>query len=174
MRLTLKPVSVWGILFLLLPFLLCGYVLLEGAAKISGTEYRFSIQGFDPRDILRGHYMVFQYQWPEPHPLCPVGDDCALCVSGDPLKPVVSVYSPNRECPNIWYMEYNSIGLQNAPQPQSTQSQYYIPELEAPALEELLRTNPEQFSVGVVIKNGKAAVKNLYINNIPLKTYLKL
>ena len=30
----------------------------------SGTEWEVPIQGFDPRDFLRGHYVEFTYDWP--------------------------------------------------------------------------------------------------------------
>jgi len=31
-----------------------------------GTEWDVEIQGYDPRDLLRGHYVEFTYDWPEP------------------------------------------------------------------------------------------------------------
>ncbi|QUL37072.1 GDYXXLXY domain-containing protein [Erythrobacter sp. JK5] len=30
-----------------------------------GTEWDVAIQGYDPRDLLRGHYVEFSYDWPE-------------------------------------------------------------------------------------------------------------
>lgn len=29
-----------------------------------GVEWDVPIDGYDPRDLLRGHYVVFRYQWP--------------------------------------------------------------------------------------------------------------
>lgn len=29
-----------------------------------GTEWEVPVAGFDPRDILRGHYVEFEYDWP--------------------------------------------------------------------------------------------------------------
>jgi hypothetical protein len=29
-----------------------------------GTEWEVPIEGFDPRDLLRGHYVEFSYDWP--------------------------------------------------------------------------------------------------------------
>lgn len=31
-----------------------------------GTEWDVEVQGYDPRDLLRGHYVEFTYDWPEP------------------------------------------------------------------------------------------------------------
>lgn len=47
----------------------------------SGTEWEVPIQGYDPRDYLRGHYVEFRYDWPGlgeqsfnlPQQLCLVG-----------------------------------------------------------------------------------------------------
>ncbi|MEL6530577.1 MAG: GDYXXLXY domain-containing protein [Pseudomonadota bacterium] len=57
-----------------------------------GTEWDVAIEGYDPRDLLRGHYVQFTYDWPEPPE---EGDDAAdeewrfepgprlLCLYGD-------------------------------------------------------------------------------------------
>lgn len=29
-----------------------------------GTDWEVPVQGYDPRDLLRGHYIQFQYDWP--------------------------------------------------------------------------------------------------------------
>jgi GDYXXLXY protein len=29
-----------------------------------GTDWDVPVQGYDPRDLLRGHYITFQYDWP--------------------------------------------------------------------------------------------------------------
>ncbi|MEM9502067.1 MAG: GDYXXLXY domain-containing protein [Pseudomonadota bacterium] len=31
-----------------------------------GTDWDVEIEGYDPRDLLRGHYVEFTYDWPEP------------------------------------------------------------------------------------------------------------
>ncbi|GAA0757303.1 hypothetical protein FHS52_000424 [Erythromicrobium ramosum] len=51
-----------------------------------GTEWEVPIQGYDPRDYLRGHYVEFSYDWP--------GFDAreldqqpeALCLAGKPPR----------------------------------------------------------------------------------------
>lgn len=48
----------------------------------SGTEWEVPIQGYDPRDYLRGHYVEFTYDWPgfeenrvvEPQSVCLEGE----------------------------------------------------------------------------------------------------
>lgn len=33
-------------------------------ASRQGTEWEVPVRGFDPRDFLQGHYVMFQYDWP--------------------------------------------------------------------------------------------------------------
>lgn len=56
-----------------------------------GTDWEVSVAGYDPRDLLRGHYVEFTYDWPSrdderqeegPPRIQPPPE--ALCLSGDP------------------------------------------------------------------------------------------
>lgn len=47
----------------------------------TGTEWEVPIQGYDPRDYLRGHYVEFQYDWPEGEYLGDIHYE-ALCLVG--------------------------------------------------------------------------------------------
>ncbi|AOL93566.1 GDYXXLXY domain-containing protein [Porphyrobacter sp. LM 6] len=62
----------------------------------SGTEWEVPIQGYDPRDYLRGHYIEFSYDWPgidefrdvPPQKLCLEGDAPNLAgVTADAARP---------------------------------------------------------------------------------------
>ncbi|WP_296678533.1 GDYXXLXY domain-containing protein [Novosphingobium sp.] len=50
---------------LLVPLIGLGAIWLN-ADRLSrqGTEWDVPIQGYDPRDLLQGHYVQFQYDWP--------------------------------------------------------------------------------------------------------------
>lgn len=47
----------------------------------TGTEWEVPIQGYDPRDILRGHYVEFSYDWPGIDEFRDV-PPAALCLEG--------------------------------------------------------------------------------------------
>lgn len=47
----------------------------------TGTEWEVPIQGYDPRDYLRGHYVEFSYDWPG-IPDWDWGSEQRLCVEG--------------------------------------------------------------------------------------------
>ncbi|WP_373491259.1 GDYXXLXY domain-containing protein [Parasphingorhabdus sp.] len=50
---------------LLLPLLGLGLIWwLTDSDSDQGTEWDVPIAGYDPRDLLRGHYVQFRYDWP--------------------------------------------------------------------------------------------------------------
>lgn len=55
-------------------------------AAAQGVEWDVPVSGYDPRDLLRGHYVQFQYSWPE-DPLATMGDEhgkaTKLCLEGE-------------------------------------------------------------------------------------------
>ena len=64
----------------------------------TGTEWDVPIQGYDPRDYLRGHYVEFQYDWPgyDERGDGPVGE---LCLEGQaPRLDAVRKAVPGQPC----------------------------------------------------------------------------
>lgn len=62
------------------------------------TLWRIPIEGFDPRDPIRGQYVRFSYRWPlreEDRKICEEGlDFCQLCLSGgDGNEPLMASIS---------------------------------------------------------------------------------
>jgi len=47
----------------------------------SGTEWEVPVAGYDPRDFLRGHYVVFGYDWPLDRQLSDYRRN-AICLEG--------------------------------------------------------------------------------------------
>jgi hypothetical protein len=51
-----------------------------------GTEWEVPVAGVDPRDLLRGHYIVYRYRWPGlPEGTAP-GTTRELCLAGTPPR----------------------------------------------------------------------------------------
>ena len=48
-----------------------------------GVVWEVPVQGYDPRDLLRGHYLVFQYDWPGLDDEDVPGPGATLCIEGD-------------------------------------------------------------------------------------------
>lgn len=64
-------------------------------AAQQGVEWEVPIAGYDPRDLLRGHYVIYRYDWPGLEgrrtnlALEPV-----LCLDGEPPR-IARVYRPD-------------------------------------------------------------------------------
>lgn len=59
----------------------------------TGTEWEVPIEGYDPRDVLRGHYVEFTYDWPglAQSDIIPA----TLCLEGD--APVIARVTTDSE-----------------------------------------------------------------------------
>lgn len=47
-----------------------------------GTEWDVPVMGYDPRDLLRGHYIVYRYDWPGLDPKADLYSASELCLMG--------------------------------------------------------------------------------------------
>ncbi|MDE2434827.1 MAG: GDYXXLXY domain-containing protein [Sphingomonadales bacterium] len=67
-----------------------------------GTEWDVPIQGYDPRDLLQGHYVQFRYDWPRersPEPQ-PYYGDVGFCLEGTPPQVLgTREKAPDDTCP---------------------------------------------------------------------------
>lgn len=170
-----------GWLALALPFLAMLVMMGTNLRALNNTEYRIAIEGFDPRDLLRGHYLTFQYQWPENlDKSCNSAEkNCCACFTGNPDKPDIT-HAPCKtlipSCPALLPLTSH---WNNTFQPDEKLRRYYIPEQHAKKLDTMLRENKAAFSIGLVLqgdqhsaqKSGK--VKMLYIDNMTLPQFLK-
>jgi hypothetical protein len=146
------------------------------------------IAGYDPRDLLSGHYLRFQYVWnlaPGSAARGCRGEDCALCTDDPaPFNPQVSLV-PLADAPaqctsfiagstvdrfdpgDSFFIRGTSDNL----------TRYYIPENEAMRLQRLLltnETNAPQFSLGLrVTAAGTAYIEAMYVDGVPLEQWLR-
>lgn len=79
---------VWlaGALFLPLAALAYSWAATHRLAQ-QGQEWLIPIQGYDPRDLLRGHYVQYRYDWPVDTPASDGQDNALssanqLCIEG--------------------------------------------------------------------------------------------
>ena len=118
-----------------------------------GTEWDVPIRGYDPRDLLRGHYITFQYDWPG---LTREGDSFAyidtLCIKG--TAPAITHASqptrgsaPQSDCTAIarasqWDKGSNGLGT----------GIFYVPQTKAVDYERMLRDSRQQGVMRVRIR----------------------
>ncbi|NBB25719.1 hypothetical protein GVM20_11325 [Porphyrobacter sp. SLTP] len=106
-----------------------------------GTEWEVPIQGYDPRDYLRGHYVEFSYDWP--------GFDAreldqwpaALCLAGKPPRlDAVSAADDAAACPHPITTDGNGVYGISA----LMTGRLYIGQDRAAQLEEQLRSGDQR------------------------------
>jgi len=170
-----------GLLTLAIPFLAMLLLIGTNIRHLDHEEFRLGIEGSDPRDILRGHYMVFNYVWPEAAAnSCVDGQSCCACLSGDGTNPSVSFSSckaldAQKSCKGILDVKHSWNGRpwNGRYQPDESLRQYYIPEARAKELETMLRSNKERFKVGIVPQPGHGGqLKMMYVDGKPLPDFL--
>lgn len=129
--------AAFRLLALILP--LAGFAALWGWTHHraqQGTDWDVPVQGYDPRDLLRGHYITFQFDWPGlAQADLPASGWGELCLVGK--APVIDrVFVPaGQSCPNYVRADdmgsYYPTGL--------VTGLLYVPQDKAAGLEEKLR-----------------------------------
>ena len=136
------------LIFLLVP-LIVPIALTVYHANHSPEEWRLPIRGYDPRDILRGRYIQFRYDFSG------VEDELRntgiLCLSGSRKNPTIAAGKSDR-CDQQIRFNNGLLGAQR----------FYIPESIANEADRLVRGNFEDISVGVVITSQGMRPANLY------------
>jgi uncharacterized membrane-anchored protein len=126
-------------------------------------EWALPVAGYDPRDLLRGHYLLYRLDLPTDAPgHCPDDNlNCCLCLSrGEPLGISRQQCDAAASCEGLLRSEY-------LPELQ----RFYVPESRAQEAEEKLRAIANRGKAKLVIAldpNGKPQVKALLIDGKPL------
>ncbi len=125
-----------------------------------GTDWDVPIAGYDPRDLLRGHYLQYRYEWPG----ISAGENgstpyySALCIKGS--APNIAAVS---DFENGAVAQCDSIA--RAPDDGLTSlidSRYYVPQTKAAGLEDKLRDPKLQAIMRVRIReDGVVTPKSL-------------
>lgn len=102
-----------------------------------GTDWEVPVQGYDPRDLLRGHYIEFAYDWPGDG--AEAGSLDGFCIEGEaPVIARIVVQGDIASCKHYARADYGSVdggmGLQRG--------RLYVPQTQARDLEDKLR-NPD-------------------------------
>ncbi len=149
------------IIALLIPIL----IILGGIGKseyqlATGEMWRFKISGYDPRDLLRGHYVTYQveFDWQKDKGVCSDTKDCCLCLSrkkdslGSTKVSKMSCSMAIDRCDGLMREEYIK-----------ELRKYFIPEDQGKALEKVIREKEAEILVAISDK-GYPAVRDLLVN----------
>lgn len=173
------------IIALLLPILVLGGMTFKAVADLkTGERWQIKIAGYDPRHILQGRYLTYQYVWnlasktqseTQSDALCPVeGGACCACLQtgADGRKdPRVSFHACTDEalprCEGMirGHDEWGGFSF--------GKNQYFIPERHAAALEKILQDGKHQAYMEISIpRPGHAVLADLLIDGKSWRAFL--
>jgi uncharacterized membrane-anchored protein len=148
---------------LALPVLvLVGFTLYNSQKLSVGVERTFAVEGFDPRDLLKGHYVTFQVVWDSADNCGDVGSSrVVFCVDQKTFAADHRLISGcdlyiRGECV---YGRFKS---------ESDLEKFFIPAERGPQLDRLLRDKRASVSL-VIQRSGSAQIKELFIDGKPWK-----
>ncbi len=161
---------------LLLPI---GCLVLLTAYKhikiITGIEMTIPIEGYDPRDLLSGHYLIFQLDLDQEQ-YCDRGEDrdpVYLCLNQESFDDELYEHEisyltrfPSEECKAVL------MGRCNRGRFVAGIERFYIPEEHGYTLDRVVRKGKGKILVAIDQK-GKAVIKDLLINDKSWKAYVK-
>lgn len=132
-----------------LPLLGIVGMIVRGEVAVRGTEWVFPIHGYDPRDLLRGHYLTYRIDWGVEEDW---GSDSCLCLAREEGEPVASFTECNdAECDAV-LTEERARALER----------YFVPEKHARDLEGAVQAG--RASIVLSVRGGRVAIKDLRID----------
>lgn len=140
-----------------------GLVLKAELAVRSGPTWTLPISGYDPRDLLHGHYLRYRFDLDLTQPAPSCGGDqqpepgCCLCLTGPKDDPIVQqIDCDDREVCDGWL---HSAEL-------APPLRYFVPEDAALDLEQALRVHATALQV-TTTPAGTAAIGELTLEGRP-------
>lgn len=134
---------------------------------------KVKIEGYDPRDLFYGHYLVYRPVWnlPENEKGIPVAGEC-LCVAelgDDPPIMRQSCYSPAlQQCAATIKLVYGSEIFDG------DTGRFYIDESLAHTMETLLREDKHLFQLEIFITpSGTPQIGDLYVDGKPFREFIR-
>lgn len=178
------------IFVIFLPVIIMGLLIASNIHnQKNGEQWRIPVTGYDPRDLLRGHYLTFRYDWnwrdkiqenKNERANC-VGRECALCLqrSDEEITHIAYVDSVEnaRQCDSfIKGRSYNMNNFSISGGAYGLQ-RYYIPEKNARQLDQMLRQNDSNYDFEIEMRisdTGRAFIEGMYIDDQPLEEWIKV
>jgi uncharacterized membrane-anchored protein len=178
-----------AVVLLFLPLLVLGGIIMkDGRDVTSAKTWRVKIVGYDPRDLLYGHYLNFRFDWglSAEHGACTAGQSCCLCLDAqngsNALLASLKICQAATQCATALSLP-NRSGCSNGAQgcPNDTDAfnpegaqRYFIPESAATQLNALLANRRYNLSVDLnIAPSGQHFLGDLYIDDVEWRDYLR-
>ncbi len=153
----------WLIVALIVPILaLAASAYLKSVQRSSGEEVILPINGFDPRDLLSGHYLIYRVDYGVEAGCNAYQGQASVC-----LRPTRGIY-PAGELPQDCTLFIH--GQCDSSVFSAGIERFYIPEEYAQVLEAKVRDQQGEV-VLAVDSQGNAAIRDLLIDGKPWKSH---
>jgi|GEM_PF-1159822 len=136
----------------------------SGNAGPDVSHFRLKIRGYDPKDLLRGRYLLFAVEWNFGSSSPDAGNDKYLCLKKDPSSshPIVEWTSDRQQPGCEAFASRDSVRQLN---------RYYLPETAAPTVEKIFGQPDRLFEIEVnVTKDSQITPKSLLIDGVSWET----
>jgi uncharacterized membrane-anchored protein len=144
---------------LLLPIVaFAGLVVRAELLRASGPVFHVAVAGYDPRDLLQGHYLRYRLQWPADG-ACD-GATCCLYLQTSGAHTKVQCGVTDTAC-----------DVQLSPQMVEQGREFFIQEDASAALEQAIRRGQGTIALNVT-PNGQVRVHELFIDGVPYRRWL--
>jgi uncharacterized membrane-anchored protein len=145
---------------LLLPIVAFAVLVVRAELwRASGPVFRVAIAGYDPRDLLQGHYLRYRLQWPAVG-ACD-GATCCLCLQTSGVHTKVECGVADAACDA--QLNYQMV---------EQGREFFIQEDAGPALEQAIRRGQGAMALNVT-PNGQVRVHELFIDGVPHRRWLR-
>ena len=155
-----------------LPFVVLCLLILRAEYHVrSGEQWSFELQGYDPRDLLRGHYLRLNvtYDMDNRKNACNTAEDCCLCLN----KTEARVPKVHEASCSVAKTQCDGFMLSSH---RNSLRRFYVPETEARRAEKILaeaRANRTAFLNVSINGKGEPAITDLIIGDESLNDLLK-
>src|SRR5262245_27558709 len=145
---------------LLLPIVaVAGLVGRAELLRASGPVFHVAIAGYDPRDLLQGHYLRYRLQWPADG-ACD-GPSCCLCLQTSGVHTKVQCGVADTACEAL-------LSRQMVDQ----RREFFIQEGAGTALEQAIRRGQGAIALNVT-PSGQVQVHELFIDGMRYRRWLR-
>jgi uncharacterized membrane-anchored protein len=148
---------------LLLPILATAGLIIRAELHLHGRQWQFPIRGYDPRDMLRGHYLTYRIDWDHDSSSQNSCWDCCVC-----LKKTRSDQTARRT-PCAYATDCD---VKLSSDQEQALSRFYIPEDKAQKLDQAVRAR--RASVILIEKRGQLSLKELLVDGQPWQDFTQM
>lgn len=168
------------ILALVLPWvILLGLFAYNTVARVQAQSWLLPVEGYDPRNLVYGHYVLARFKWPQTEAESPgcTGPDCCLCLGAENMiaQPFTLRYASRMDCALIPSATCTGhIALKNTLWDQGFK--IYLAQEDGPVAEKYLRDPAYANRITVqtfIDTKGRLTLGDLHVDGVPIQAYRK-